>query len=425
MSDANYLKRMFRAYYEENSNDIPIVSEFNQREFGFIPWNPQIMIRHIGFTSPEILRKYLIDKAPRHAYCSGSVYESPEIQDMKQKGYHKCDFIIDIDVDHFYTPCKDDHDIWICKECGKSGKGMIKKCPKCKKSKIDTLTWICDECLRVAKQEIIKLIDDFLIPDFGIIIEDMKIAFSGHRGYHIKITEEKIRHLSSEARRELVDYITGENISLEVLGLKKRGNKIYGLSNQAFGWPKKILKGLENLLMKPKDEIRTFLEREPINFGPNLIDSFIKGKEDFLYVLRDSDHNIWAIEGFALTRWKQLLKGVVHEIGAEIDEPVSIDIHRLIRYPGTLHGKTGFKVQELTFDELIDYEPLHESRTKLDPIVFSGTATHKLEITADKVPQTHIKAESFGPYEKGDKIDVPHHIAIFLISKGVAKIIKL
>ena len=28
-------------------------------------------------------------------------------------------------------------------------------------------------------------------------------------------------------------------------------------------------------------------------------------------------------------------------------------------------------------------------------------------------------------YEKGDKIDVPHHIAIFLISKGVAKIIKL
>lgn len=416
---------MFQAYYKEHSKDIPLVSEFTQREFGFIPWEQQIMIRHIGFGSPEIFQKYIIDKAPRHAYCSGSIYENPEIQDMKQKGYQKCDFIIDIDVDHFYTPCKDDHDIWRCKECGEIGKGMITKCPKCKKSKIDTLAWICDECLQVAKEEILKLIDDFLIPDFGISLEDMRIAFSGHRGYHIKIIEEKIRHLSSEARRELVDYITGENISLEVLGLKSRANKIYGLSKQPFGWSNKILKGLESLLMRRKDEIRSFLERDPINFNPSLIDSFIKGKEDFLYVLRDSDHNIWAIEGFALTRWKQLLKGVVHEIGAEIDEPVSIDIHRLIRYPGTLHGKTGFKVQELTYDELIDYDPLHESRNDLDPIVFAGTATHKLEITAEKVPQTHIKDQSYGPYNKDEIVDVPHHIAVFLISKGVAKIIKL
>ena len=79
------------------------------------------------------------------------------------------------------------------------------------------LNWICEECLNVAKKEIIKLIYDFLIPDFNIDIEKMKIAFSGHRGYHLKIEDNDLRTLSSDERREIIDYITGEGISYEIL----------------------------------------------------------------------------------------------------------------------------------------------------------------------------------------------------------------
>ena len=63
----------------------------------------------------------------------------------------------------------------------------------------------------------------FLIPDFGIKEDQMNVVFSGHRGYHLKIENEDIRTLSSDERREIVDYVTGKNISLEILGLRELG----------------------------------------------------------------------------------------------------------------------------------------------------------------------------------------------------------
>jgi len=53
-------------------------------------------------------------------------------------------------------------------ECGAASKGFPpESCPKCGMKKIDTVTWVCDRCLDIAKKEIYKLLDDFLIPDSG------------------------------------------------------------------------------------------------------------------------------------------------------------------------------------------------------------------------------------------------------------------
>jgi DNA primase small subunit len=145
-------------------------------------------------------------------------------------------------------------------------------------------------------------------------------------------------------------------------------------------------------------------------------------KDDFLQILINNKR-IWSIEGFGLTTWKTFLNGIVREIGVELDEPVTIDIHRLIRYPGSLHGKTGFKVQEIQFNELEDFNPLTENNEKKDPIVFYSKKTQKIEIVEQEVPATKIKDETFGPYKKGEIIDVPHHMAIFLLCKNVAKTI--
>ncbi|MFX1314170.1 MAG: DNA primase small subunit domain-containing protein [Promethearchaeota archaeon] len=416
-----YLNRLFKAYYKEKKIEIPIINLFNEREFGFIPWEKHIMIRHVAFRNSEELLQYLIDNGPKHVYSSGSLYLQPDNLEMDKKIYQGCDLIIDIDVDHFYTPCKNNHDLWYCNTCGDSGKGMPLKCPKCKNVKLKTLTWICEDCLKTAKNEIIKLIDDFLISDFGIKENQIKITFSGHRGYHLKIENDRIRTLSSESRREIADYITGDNLSFEILGLREDRSNIFGLLKDNIGWSQKIINKIEDILRNYSNlEIETILTKFGLN--KNVIISFMNSKEDLLKVISGNTQNLWNIEGFGIKTWKIFLKGIVKEIGVKIDEPVTIDIHRLIRYPGSLHGKTGFKVQEINLEELSNFNPLNESREKLDPIVFKSEGSlHKLEIIEKDVPITKIKGKRYGPYKKGDIIEVPHHIAVFLLCREVAK----
>ena len=424
MKDETFLKNLFQAYYQESQKDIPAVSMLDQREFGFLLWDNKFMQRHLGFAEIDDLRHYLIKKSPMHAYSSGSLYSRPDYDDMENKGYQGCDFLIDIDVDHFYTECKTDHDLWYCKECGTNGKGMVEKCPKCEKLKITRVAWICDKCLDIAKNEIIKLIDNFLIPDFALNVEQIKIAFSGHRGYHLKIEDPRIRTLTTDQRREIVDYLTGENISFEILGLHEKSLGIFGLLKDNQGWSNKIMTKLEEILQMDLIDIEHFLlDPHWGNLTSARISSLLKYREDFLVTLNSKQRNIWSIEGFGLPTWKKLLTAVVKKVGAEIDEPVSIDIHRLIRYPGTLHGKTGFKVQELEYNQLEEFNPLDENNELIDPIVFKSKKdiTQKLEITAIKVPATKIKGETYGEYDWGDKIEVPHHVAVFLLCKGVAK----
>jgi len=429
MQTKSFLKNLFKAYYQENSKKIPVVSQFPQREFAFLPWEKQMMRRHLQFTEVDKFKEYLIKNAPMHSYCSGATYSKPDNLQMQDKGYLGCDLLFDIDVDHFYTPCKDKHDIWQCKECGESGKGMIEKCPKCGKFKITRLSWICEDCLNEAKQEIMKLIDSFLIPDFSIDEDNMRIAFSGHRGYHLKVEDPKLRNLTSDERRDIVDYITGENLSFELLGLnEKSSGTIFGLLKDNIGWSQKIMLKLEALLNQDDKSLESFLGNpNKANLNQNLVKSFLNSKNEFLSNITSPERTraIWAIEGFTLNKWKQLLKAITNEVGVEIDEPVSIDIHRLIRYPGSLHGKTGFKVQELNYEALLKFNPLNELNPENDPVVFESRkkVTQKIEIIKDLVPKTWIKGESYGEYTLGEQVEIPHHVAVFLLSKGVAKII--
>jgi DNA primase small subunit len=426
MNDFLYLRRIFKNYYKESKALLPRVNSFSNREFGFIPWSIKtFMMRHMSFQNPERFTRHLTIEGPRHVYSSGAVYAQPSTQDMEGKGYQGCDLIIDIDVDHFFTPCKEDHDFWYCKECGKSGKGMVSSCPECKKPKLGTLTWICDKCLEIAKKEILKLIYEFLLPDFAVNIDQIKIAFSGHRGYHLKIESERFRNLTSESRRELADYISGENLSLEILGLQERSGVIYSFSEETIGWAQKIIKKTAEILGKPDSEFQSLLSnKEKFNFNSNVIKSFMYSKDNYLKKIKNRQYFVLpSIEGFALTSWKKFFTGVAQEVGVEIDTPVTIDIHRLIRYPGSLHGKTGFKVQELSPNELVDFNPLNETEERLDPIVLKSKVqtTQKIEITATNVPMTKISSEKFGPYVKGDIEEVPHHLAVFLLCKEVAK----
>jgi DNA primase small subunit len=263
-----------------------------------------------------------------------------------------------------------------------------------------------------------------LLPDFNIEIDKLKVAFSGHRGYHLKIEDNYLRILTSDQRREIVNYITGEGISYEILGLRRKGENIFGFSRDTIGWPQKISREIEALLTKPNLEIESILsDRNTFNLSQSFIENLLNYKKDYLATIQDSNNNNWTLVSSNLEMWHKFLDPIVAKIGIEADVPVSIDTHRLIRYPGSLHGQTGFKVQELLLDEIELFNPLDEQTEKLDPVVFISKlkTIQKLEIIEQEVPATKIKGETYGPYKIGDKVEVPHHIAIFLLCKGVAK----
>ena len=239
-----------------------------------------------------------------------------------------------------------------------------------------------------------------------------------HPGRHITIF--------SQGKIDEFKELQQENVSFELLGLREVHQVIYGLSKQNVGWSQKIVNKIEEILQKPEIELKEILiNNNKLGLNPKLAKSFIKYKDDFKKVISNEQYHVWAIEGFGLISWKNLLQGIAEEVGVEIDIPVSVDVHRLIRYPGSLHGKTGFKVQELDLGNLEEFNPLDEAIEELDPIVFKSdkNITQKIEITEEEIPITVIKGETFGPYSKGEKIEIPHHVAVFLLCKGVARII--
>jgi DNA primase small subunit len=106
-----------------------------------------------------------------------------------------------------------------------------------------------------------------------------------------------------------------------------------------------------------------------------------------------------------------LRKKAVSFAAGETDEPVTCDVKRLIRLPGSLHGKTGLKVSEVTLDTLDDYDPLTEA------IVFDDSPVSIL------MKQDEIVTLNNQTYNLSEGItEVPLFLAVFLIGKKMASI---
>ncbi len=418
MENMKFLKRLFQEYYKDRQKIFPKVNDMEKREFAFLQWDGNYMIRHLGFNSQDLLINYLINNAPKHMYSSASLYELPEASTMEEKRYIGCDLIFDIDADHLDTSCKEIHDFWECKFCKESGTGTSpKSCPKCGKTGFKKLNWICDVCLRKAKKEIFKLVDDFLEPDLGINKDLCSILFSGHRGYHLHVEDENLRKLSSNERREIVEFITGNNLSLKIFGFSESKGRISSFNQYNYGWPRKIMFKLKKILsLKDNSELKNMLMRYtfPDNLKNIQISTLIEEKEYLIENINYQKNMNWYLTNFGVKTWKDFLLELAKEIGVGIDIPVTIDIHRLIRYPGSLHGSSGFKVVGIEYKNLESFDPFS------DPVIFSKKNLIKLEITVPKVPKIRVREITWGPFKMGEILDLPHDIGIFLLCKNVA-----
>ena len=94
----------------------------------------------------------------------------------------------------------------------------------------------------------------------------------------------------------------------------------------------------------------------------------------------------------------------------ETDEPVTADVRRLIRCPGSLHGGSGLRVTSLSLRDLEDFDPLQ------DAVVF-GDESVPLEI--QKPFNTEMRGQSYH-LEEGPT-ELPACVAVFLMARGVAE----
>ncbi|MHA1145922.1 MAG: DNA primase small subunit domain-containing protein [Candidatus Helarchaeota archaeon] len=380
------------------------LDHIGNREFGFFYWDKMgMMQRHLSFLSVVELQNFLIERAPQHAYVSAAYYHSPSASSMDEKDSYACNFIIDIDADHLPLTCQKDHDTYKCKECGSKGKGAPPARCKCGSTRFDSKNWICDNCLDVAKSETQRVIEDFLIPDFGLSKSDMLVKFSGNRGYHIEVMAEDYKYLEQRERQEIVDYLLGIDLNLDqALFIKKDLTK--------YGWQRRMHAAFLDLFQNiSMEKLGKFNIQKPVK------NKLINYSTTFLQGLSKNPSKLKSVSGISQKTWSILSNKLVSEINAKIDAPVSFDIKRLLRLPSSLHGKTGLIAIPVSLDFLDRFDPLK------DAIAFKRG---EIYLVMRKCPEFRMMDCIYGPYEGGEKVNLPMAAAVFALSKRIAELPK-
>ena len=96
-------------------------------------------------------------------------------------------------------------------------------------------------------------------------------------------------------------------------------------------------------------------------------------------------------------------------LSGETDEPVTTDIKRLIRCPGSLHGKTGLKVMEVDKDHIDDFDPLRDTVSLSDD---------PFKVVVSEPVEQYLGGETFSLKE--GETELPLYLAYFLVARRMA-----
>ncbi|MDR0797219.1 MAG: hypothetical protein LBE70_00650 [Nitrososphaerota archaeon] len=409
MSSRDFVCSKFQEFYNDPSTVIPTPTSFEQREFAYLLFKERFMVRHKRLENIQDFQKILARTVPSDVYHSCAYYENPDLE-MDKKCWIGSDLVFDIDADHIPTLCGKIHDEWACQKCGFNGKGVTPaECPICGSDKFSTKTWVCDFCIESTRVETAKLID-MLTKDFGFADNELRVFFSGHRGYHVHVEVDAVRSLDALSRKEIVDYVTGLGLSIfdkyekknHAKGKKQTdGTKKFSLYD--YGWNRRLKVGMRKFLTNVTAENLK-------NFGLKNNNLF-KNKDAILS--RAIAGGRWdVISGVSVATWLKLAEQVKILESANIDTVVTTDIHRLIRMNGTLHGKTGFLKVEFPVCQLDTFDPLTQA------IAFKKGTT---KVLVSDVPEFRLGEATWGPY-KNVKVVLPTAAAIMLILKGRAEV---
>ncbi|MBC7090851.1 MAG: hypothetical protein H5T50_02940 [Nitrososphaeria archaeon] len=381
----DFLRKIFRKYYYENVHKIQAPQRLSEREIGYLTFYPEKMIRHINLKSEGELRALLIHEAPKSVYYSSAYYDDPSAP-INARIWKGADLVFDIDLDHLMV--KEDYMIsfTLCNSCKLYfPKNENKRCPACGSEKIKVISIPTKKGLEYGKEEIVRLMD-ILIEDFGISKKEMKIYFSGKRGYHLTVENSLYEDADQNFRMELSDYLT------------LNGFKISNILNQEY-----TLNELSQLFPLPYE--KGWLGRVSKSFFKDILNDPLQNLNE--NYLRDMLQKYF----LTITRkeLQSILEKIVDKIKIRIDTNVTTDIHRIFRMPETLHGETGFIKKEITIIE--SFYPL------VDAIAFTQ---EPIKVYVHYAPKFELNEQVFGPY-KNQEIILPEMTAVFLTCMGLAE----
>ena len=111
----------------------------------------------------------------------------------------------------------------------------------------------------------------------------------------------------------------------------------------------------------------------------------------------------------------KLDKSVVLGTAGETDENVTVDVKRVIRHLGSLHGKCGLRVTEVPYERL-DPDGSDPFNPLLETVAFSGVETTRIKLLRDDVTASLEGVEVSG--SNGEIFEVSEAMSIFLCLKG-------
>jgi DNA primase small subunit len=281
--------------------------------------------------------------------------------------------------------------------------------------------------LAACKGALYRLLD-FLEDDFGF--EDLTIVFSGGRGYHVHVRDESILDLDRDHRREIVEYVRGHEVSFDRLVTTETVAGAIGRSSPADkrtldttgGWSGRV----HEALLAFVDELAE-MDEDDATDRLREIDGIGAGKADAIVTAIDEQRdaitrgNVDVHPAF-VTLAQHVTEQTVTSQRAPIDEPVTTDINRLIRLPGSLHGGSGLAVRRIDRGELDAFEPLRDAV----PETFRGQ-TIRVDVTDleglaprgdPEIADLTIGGDSF-TIAAGSQ-SLPEHVGIFLLARGHA-----
>ena len=330
----DYLKDKFQEYYK--NADITLPPRFTSREWGFLRWKGGIMNRHVNFRTMKEVKSYLARIAPAHCYHSVAYYKDPSKNTMIDKEWQGADLIFDLDADH------------------------LPEMEDVKKGKIPF-----SKLMGYIREQTYRLVVDVLLGDFGLSEEDLLITFSGGRGYHVHVRTPELLTLPSGARREIADYLTGKGLDLNKILIDAGYTKEYpirgkGIERKNLGvekLPRKDAKGWQGIITRYIHHTLDDLREKEGDEKKTIMKKF--GVSNDMLNFKDNNNSIF--NKLPKTPKRLFVKIALKETAIYPDEPVTGDIHRLIRLPGSLHGGSGLKVTTMDSKKLERFDPMKDA----------------------------------------------------------------
>ena len=355
-----WLRQAYKEYYFRVSDRVEIPDDPEYREFGYMPFGGG-MVRHLSFRSKGEVLAEVLKQSPSSVYCSNARYEYPA-RPIEEKGWLGAELIFDIDATDIPTTCKRSHDLWYCEKCHASGKlPRPSKCTKCGGPAVE-FHGTCGVCLGAAKEHALR-VTEFLVGDFGVGRERIRIYFSGNRGYHLHVFDARFDPLDQEARGEIAEYMQGSSLpSLQSIAAFIRRRPSGGPLGT--GWTRRIT---------------GYVEDRRQGYGGTI---------------------------------QKLVSEAVTSQRAMVDSSVTTDIHRVFRLAGSLHGDTGMAKARVESPSRFDPQE--------DPVVLS---VRPVRLRVEFYPRFTMKHKEFGPFSKQETEELPTYAAVQILTRGLGEVV--